>query len=126
MLDVALLAAHLPYPLDPTHTILPSLGRYEEKAAEEAARQAEQKRLEQAAEAEAAAQRAKQEAKYKRRQLKEVVAWVKTAARAPGELQNRPIVAQQRAQRAAKLIGSMNAVAAEEEPAAAKVEPVAA
>lgn len=63
-----------------------------------------------AAEAEAAAEaaRARQEARYKRRMLREVVQFVKTAARAPGELQNRPTVVA-RAQRAAKVMGSLNA-----------------
>lgn len=82
--------------------------RYVEKAAEEAAREAEAARLEAAAAAEAEAARQRQEARYKRRMLKEVVQFVKTAARAPDELQNRPTVVA-RAQRAAKLIGSMNA-----------------
>ncbi|KAI7840162.1 hypothetical protein COHA_005945 [Chlorella ohadii] len=81
---------------------------YAEKAAEEAAREAEQARLEAAAVAEAEAARQRQEARYKRRMLKEVVQFVKTAARAPEELPNRPTVVA-RAQRAAKLMGSMNA-----------------
>lgn len=81
---------------------------YEEKAAEESQRQAELDRQEQAAVAEQEALRQRQEQRYKRRMLREVVHWVKQAARAPKELQNRPVV-MQRAQRAAKLIGSMNA-----------------
>ncbi|PRW59696.1 hypothetical protein C2E21_1393 [Chlorella sorokiniana] len=81
---------------------------YVEKAEEEVARAAEQARLEAAAAAEAEAARQRQEARYKRRMLREVVQFVKTAARAPEELQNRPTVAA-RAQRAAKMIGSMNA-----------------
>lgn len=82
--------------------------RYKEKAAEEAARAAEQERLEAVAAAEAEAQRKRQEERYRRRMLREVVTWVKAAARAPGELQNRPTVVQ-RVQRAAKLVGSLNA-----------------
>ena len=82
--------------------------RYKEKAAEEAERLAELERAEAAAAAEVEAQRARQEQRYKRRMLREVLHWVKTAAHAPADAQNRPTVVQ-RAQRAAKLIGSMNA-----------------
>jgi hypothetical protein len=85
-----------------------ALCRYAERAQQAAQRQAEQERLEAAAVAEQEAQRQRQEARYKRRMLREVVQWVKTAARAPVEAQNRPTV-MQRAQRAAKLVGSLNA-----------------
>lgn len=81
------------------------------------ARAAEQQRAEEAAAAEAEAARQRLEARYKRRMLRELVQFVKTAARAPAELQNRPVVLQ-RAQRAAKLIGGMHAPTAGAAPAA--------
>jgi hypothetical protein len=85
-----------------------ALRRYAERAQEAARRQVEQERLEAAAAAEQEAQRQRQEARYKRRMLREVVQWVKAAARAPIDAQNRPTV-MQRAQRAVKLVGSLNA-----------------
>jgi hypothetical protein len=63
--------------------------RYEAKAAAKAARLAEQDRLEQQAAAEAESQRQRQEARHKRRALREVLQWVKVAARTPAEVQNR-------------------------------------
>ena len=89
-------------------SIVAALCRYAERGEEEAQRQVEQERLDAAAAAEQEAQRLRQEARYKRRMLREVVQWVKAAARAPADAQNRPTV-MQRAQRAVKLVGGLNA-----------------
>ena len=114
-LGTRLIAAHLAGPRR----------RYEERAAEAAAREAEAERAEREAEAEAAAARARLEAKYKRRQLREVLAWIRTAARSPLDVPSRPVVAQ-RAQRAAKLVGGLAAqggAPAAAPPAAAAAAP---
>ena len=63
--------------------------RYERKGIEVAARQAEVERAERAAAAEQETQKQRQEQRYKRRMLREVVQWVKGAARAPTEVHNR-------------------------------------
>ncbi|KAL4458270.1 hypothetical protein ABPG75_013135 [Micractinium tetrahymenae] len=79
---------------------------YARQAAEKAAWDAELARQQAAAEAEAEAARLRQERRQKERPLREVVGWIKAAARAPAEVPSRPTVAQ-RAQRAARLVGRL-------------------
>ncbi|KAI3435695.1 hypothetical protein D9Q98_001753 [Chlorella vulgaris] len=92
---------------------------YREKGAQQAAQQAEVERQQRAVVAEQEAHKERQDAKQKRRMLREVVQWVKSAAHAPADIQHRPVL-MQRAQRAAKLLGSMNAPS-KGEPGAAVV-----
>lgn len=84
--------------------------RYARQAALKAAREAEAARQQAAAEAEAEAARLRQERRQKERPLREVVGWIKAAARAPAEAPTRPTVVQ-RAQRAARLVGHLTAQA---------------
>ncbi|GAB4822196.1 hypothetical protein N2152v2_009242 [Parachlorella kessleri] len=82
---------------------------YQDRAQAEADHQAELERQEQAREAELQRRAERQGGASKRRQLREVVGWLKAAAKNPKDAAfNRPIV-MDRAARAAKVIGNLSA-----------------